>query len=63
MTYAYGRWLRFLERSGGLDPALSPVDRATPVTVASYIAELKAGYADHTVRGAICSLHDMLAAM
>lgn len=62
-TYAYGRWLRFLERGGRLDPALSPVDRATPGAVASYIAELRSGYADHTVRGAICSLYDMLAAM
>ena len=63
VTYAYGRWLRFLQRSGSLDPALSPVNRATPEMVASYIAELKSSYADHTVRGAICSLHDMLAAV
>jgi integrase len=38
---SYGRWLGFLERSGWLDRAAGPGDRASPDRIRAYIVELQ----------------------
>jgi integrase/recombinase XerD len=60
-AYGYGRWLRFLARQGGLDPALPPAARVTPVHVARYVEALRRTMALSSVRNALEDLTAMLA--
>lgn len=58
---AYGGWVAWLDRSGRLDPALRPEDRADVDSVEAYWGDMKtAGFADLTIVGRLHGLHDVL---
>jgi integrase len=60
----YGRWLGWLDRSGQLDPATPPGERATPARVKAYLEMLRAaGMADNTVAGRLQQLGNALRAI
>lgn len=52
----YGRWIRFLQTKGWLDPDTLPVSRITPDRVAAYLEELVQQVAPWTVRNRIAEL-------
>ena len=60
---AYGRWLTFLGRNGGLDPGASPAERLTPDRLRAFIAELQATVAPLTVRNRVRDLAEALRVM
>jgi integrase/recombinase XerD len=60
----YGRWLGWLERSGRLDVAIPPGDRATPDVVRAYLQMLReGGAADNTCAGRLQQLANALKAI
>jgi integrase/recombinase XerD len=64
VAVAYGRWLTWLDRTGGLDLAAGPAERVTPAKVASYIAGLQAAdNSPYTVLGRIRDLINTMKAM
>jgi integrase/recombinase XerD len=64
VAVAYGRWLTWLERAGGLEPAAGPADRVMPANVGRYIADLEAAdNSPYTVLGRVRDLTNAMKAM
>ncbi len=60
---SYARWLGWLSRTGGLDPASEPADRATPERVRAYARALMTTVRPRTVATYIIGLKRVLAMM
>ena len=63
IVVGYGHWLGWLERSGRLEAAAAPADRATQNLVSTYIDAMQARLAPLTVQGRIGQLGRALSAM
>lgn len=64
MKKGYGRWLRFLEARGWLDPDLPALERVTRLRLGAYLRELKrAGNANSTIVGRVQELEMTLKAL
>ena len=62
-AFAYGRWLGFLARAGGLDPASGPADRVGEADLRAYVAALGEDCAPVTVWSYVDDLAVVLAAL
>ncbi len=60
---AYGRWLTFLDRAGGLGAGTAPAERLTSDRLRGFIAELQATVAPLTLRNRIRDLEQALRVM
>jgi len=59
----YGRYLRWLEEHGELDPAAAPRDRVSRERLAAYLANLRRVNLGHTIQNRIQELGDAMRAL